>query len=95
MVPLVRETTSKCTTLRSPVTDLFDERDRMIRGTASRRTLDLIGVVAAIGSLAAVVYFAVVAPGTSWPPWLFWLAVYTFGLYVVYGVVRLYTRYER
>lgn len=74
---------------------LFDERDQTLRGTASKRTLDLIGIVTAIGSPAAVVYYVVVAPGSSWPPWLFWLAVYTFGLFLFYNLVRLYTRYER
>ncbi len=72
---------------------LFDERDRTLKRAAADRTLNLIGVAAAIGFPAAVVYYAV--EGNRWPPWLFWLGVYTAALYLFYGGVRVYTRYER
>ncbi|AHG02383.1 hypothetical protein HALLA_20990 (plasmid) [Halostagnicola larsenii XH-48] len=74
---------------------LFDERDQTLRGTASRRTLDIIGTVAVIASPAGFVYYTVIAPSASTPSWLSWLGISLFLLYVFYGVVRLYTRYER
>lgn len=74
---------------------LFDERDRALRGTAAARTLNLLGTAVAIGFPAAIAYYAMAAPDVDWPPWLFWLGVYTFGLYLFYSLILIYTHYTQ